>query len=104
MREEDDDEESAVASGGSARAADARRGSRSEGRLHVAARAVVQPQPRPAQLADNLTRVRFRSITRSLPVNFALPGLRFRHLIVVIIEVNIYVMFTSLQCCGKCMT
>ncbi|CAK1586082.1 unnamed protein product [Parnassius mnemosyne] len=48
VREEEDDEETSVASGGSARAADARRGSRSEGRLQLA---------RPAQLADNLTKV-----------------------------------------------
>lgn len=72
MREEEDDEEGAVASGGSARAADARRGSRSEGRLHVTARA-VQPQPRPAQLADNLTRVRPPNI-RTLSVKFCLLG------------------------------
>ncbi|CAH2091072.1 unnamed protein product [Euphydryas editha] len=47
VREEEDDEESAGGAGG-ARAADARRGSRSEGRLHLA---------RPAQLADNLIKV-----------------------------------------------
>ncbi|CAG4947281.1 unnamed protein product [Parnassius apollo] len=47
VREEEDDEDTSVASSGSARAADARRGSRSEGRLHLA---------RPAQLADNLTK------------------------------------------------
>ncbi|KPI97306.1 SNF-related serine/threonine-protein kinase [Papilio xuthus] len=52
VREEEDDEEAgAVCAGGGAgagRAAEARRGSRSEGRLHLA---------RPAQLADNLTKV-----------------------------------------------
>ncbi|XP_068618224.1 SNF-related serine/threonine-protein kinase [Battus philenor] len=48
VREEEDDEDTGVASGGAARAVDARRGSRSEGRLHLA---------RPAQLADNLTKV-----------------------------------------------
>ncbi|CAH2239307.1 jg6877 [Pararge aegeria aegeria] len=47
VREEEDDEEGAVATP-SARSSDARRGSRSEGRLHLA---------RPAQLADNLTKV-----------------------------------------------
>ncbi|XP_045766899.1 SNF-related serine/threonine-protein kinase-like [Maniola jurtina] len=47
VREEEDDEEGAVAAP-AARSADARRGSRSEGRLHLA---------RPAQLADNLTKV-----------------------------------------------
>lgn len=46
VREEEDDEEGGAAAG--ARAADARRGSRSEGRLHLA---------RPAQLADNLVKV-----------------------------------------------
>ncbi|XP_026325121.1 SNF-related serine/threonine-protein kinase [Hyposmocoma kahamanoa] len=74
VREEEDDEESAVASGGSARAADARRGSRSEGRLHVAARA-VQPQPRPAQLADNLTRVNLDDgIALDVPLSNARPS------------------------------
>ncbi|CAH2039507.1 unnamed protein product, partial [Iphiclides podalirius] len=48
VREEEDDEDTAVAGAVTARAADARRGSRSEGRLHLA---------RPAQLADNLTKV-----------------------------------------------
>ncbi|XP_049873983.1 SNF-related serine/threonine-protein kinase-like [Pectinophora gossypiella] len=59
VREEEDDEESGVAGGGAARAADVRRGSRSEGRLHVAARQPPPPPPppRPAQLADNLTKV-----------------------------------------------
>lgn len=47
VREEEDDEEGAVAAP-TARSSDARRGSRSEGRLHLA---------RPAQLADNLTKV-----------------------------------------------
>ncbi|XP_022130090.2 SNF-related serine/threonine-protein kinase isoform X1 [Pieris rapae] len=46
VREEEDDEESSVC--GPARAHDSRRGSRSEGRLQLA---------RPAQLADNLTKV-----------------------------------------------
>ncbi|KAJ8713533.1 hypothetical protein PYW07_013903 [Mythimna separata] len=57
VREEEDDEEGAVAGGG--RAADARRGSRSEGRLHLAARAAppAPPAQRPAHLADNLTKV-----------------------------------------------
>ncbi|GBP64509.1 hypothetical protein EVAR_53008_1 [Eumeta japonica] len=48
VREEEDDEEAAAGSGGGAR-----RGSRSEGRLHVAARR----EQRSAQLADNLTKV-----------------------------------------------
>ncbi|XP_072947268.1 SNF-related serine/threonine-protein kinase [Epargyreus clarus] len=50
VREEEDDEEAGVAGGAAAgvRAADARRGSRSEGRLRLA---------RPATLADNLTKV-----------------------------------------------
>ncbi|KAL0822474.1 hypothetical protein ABMA28_004531 [Loxostege sticticalis] len=72
VREEEDDEEGSVSGGGGAKA-DARRGSRSEGRLHLAAaRAAPQPPPtppaplagaaaplttRPAQLADNLTKV-----------------------------------------------
>lgn len=51
MREEEDDEEGAVAAP-TARSSDARRGSRSEGRLHLA---------RPAQLADNLTKVSARN-------------------------------------------
>lgn len=46
MREEEDDEEGAGAA--ATRSGDARRGSRSEGRLHLA---------RPALLADNLTKV-----------------------------------------------
>ncbi|XP_045525441.1 SNF-related serine/threonine-protein kinase isoform X2 [Pieris brassicae] len=46
VREEEDDEEASVC--GPARAQDSRRGSRSEGRLQLA---------RPAQLADNLTKV-----------------------------------------------
>lgn len=71
VREEEDDEEGAVAGCG-ARPADTRRGSRSEGRLHLAARA-SPPSPAPApnaatlvalpaahhrtHLAENLTRV-----------------------------------------------
>ncbi|KAI5645359.1 protein kinase domain-containing protein [Phthorimaea operculella] len=68
VREEEDDEEGAVASTGSSRVADARRGSRSEGRLHMAARAAAPrptdpppappaPPPRAHQLADNFTKV-----------------------------------------------
>ncbi|XP_028172518.1 SNF-related serine/threonine-protein kinase [Ostrinia furnacalis] len=59
VREEEDDEEAAVAGSGTTRSSDARRGSRSEGRLHLAARAAPAPQlvARPAQLADNLTKV-----------------------------------------------
>ncbi|XP_028041805.1 SNF-related serine/threonine-protein kinase [Bombyx mandarina] len=59
VREEDDDEESAVPGGCGARDGDTRRGSRSEGRLHLAARLVpsAQPSHRPALLADNLTKV-----------------------------------------------
>lgn len=69
VREEEDDEEGAVA--GAARHVDARRGSRSEGRLHLAARAAhhtpVAAQ-RPAHLADNLTKVSPRSSAPGLPV------------------------------------
>ncbi|CAB3259964.1 unnamed protein product [Arctia plantaginis] len=61
VREEEDDEEATVAGG--ARHVDARRGSRSEGRLHLAARvahqapAAATATQRPALLADNLTKV-----------------------------------------------
>lgn len=65
VREEEDDEESAVPA---SRQSDSRRGSRSEGRLHLAARAHASPAlchaaaaPPPAphrtHLSDNLTRV-----------------------------------------------
>lgn len=58
VREEEDDEEGGVA--GATRHVDARRGSRSEGRLHLAARVAHHPPAvisRPALLADNLTKV-----------------------------------------------
>lgn len=61
VREEEDDEESAVPA---ARPVDSRRGSRSEGRLHLAAHAhlapappCVAPPPHRTHLAENLTRV-----------------------------------------------
>ncbi|XP_022830398.1 SNF-related serine/threonine-protein kinase [Spodoptera litura] len=62
VREEEDDEEGAVAGGCGGRVVDARRGSRSEGRLHLAARAAHPATPAPSaqrstHLADNLTKV-----------------------------------------------
>lgn len=85
MREEEDDEEGSGAAAGATRAADARRGSRSEGRLHLAARALPAPSavpspaatlatvgPRPAQLADNLIKVGCPSFTFSFSYYFVL--------------------------------
>ncbi|KAJ0178241.1 hypothetical protein K1T71_006064 [Dendrolimus kikuchii] len=58
VREEEDDEESAVGGGCGARGSEARRGSRSEGRLHMAARLAQAPSPhRHQHLADNFTKV-----------------------------------------------
>ncbi|CAH0398789.1 unnamed protein product [Chilo suppressalis] len=73
VREEEDDEEPAVAN-----TAETRRGSRSEGRLHLAARAhnAAQAMPpttvppvnnaRPTQLADNLTKVKLGEVAGSV--------------------------------------
>ncbi|XP_045495479.1 SNF-related serine/threonine-protein kinase-like [Colias croceus] len=60
VREEEDDEEGSVSS--AARAQDSRRGSRSEGRLHLA---------RPAQLADNLTKVNLDDSVKTARLSIA---------------------------------
>uniref|UniRef100_A0A2H1W1L2 SNF-related serine/threonine-protein kinase n=1 Tax=Spodoptera frugiperda TaxID=7108 RepID=A0A2H1W1L2_SPOFR len=89
VREEEDDEEGAVAGGCGGRVVDARRGSRSEGRLHLAARAAhpATPAPsaqRPTLLADNLTKVNLddegsaESMARGVPPPAPPPARRQR--------------------------